>query len=173
MATTPAPGHAGAAATNDSQARQRNFPLQLLDKGARRLAVLAGVVIAATISAQALQRLAQPQIAPILDDPANRLAALSTVLMAAGLIALHRNHVVTSRTLLSIGMVFEIAVAFSMAMVETSRPFDATAPVLGVSAVGPWILMVGAAIPRRPAVRAALACAAATTWPIAYAINGL
>src|SRR5688572_16758068 len=164
MATNPAPGHAGAAA---------NFPLQLLDKGAGRLAMLATVIIVSVVATQALQRLAQPQIAPILDDPINRLAALSTVLMAAGLIALHHYHVVTSRTLLSIGMVFEIAVAFSMAMVETSRPFDATAPVLGVSAVGPWILMVGAAIPRRPAVRAALACAAATTWPIAYAINGL
>ena len=173
MATTPAPRHAGAAETDDAPGRSRDFPLQLLDQGARRLAVLAALVVAYVIATQILQRMAQPGIVPILDDPINRLAALSTVLMAAGLIALHHYHVVTSRTLLSIGMVFEIAVAFSMAMVETSRPFDPTAPVLGVSAVGPWILMVGAAIPRRPAVRAALACAAATTWPIAYAINGL
>ena len=118
------------------------LPLQLLDEGARRLSVLAAVLAVTFIAMQLFQRVAQPQLAPILDDPINRLTALSAVLMAAGLVALHRYHVVTSRTLLAIGMVFEIVVAFSIAMVETSRPFDADAPLLGLSAIGAWILLL-------------------------------
>ena len=58
------------------------------------------------------------------------------ILIAAGLVALRHYNVVTSRTLLRIGMLFEIAVALSIAMVETSRPFDSSVPLLGVSAVG-------------------------------------
>jgi serine/threonine-protein kinase len=150
-----------------------SLSLQLLDEGARRLAALAAVLAVTVIAMQVLHRLAQPQIAPILDDPISRLAALSAVLMAAGVVALYRYHVVTSRALLSIGMVFEIAVAFSIAMVETSRPFDSNAPLLGLSAVGPWILVAAALIPSRPAVRFAVAFAAATAWPVAYWINSL
>jgi serine/threonine-protein kinase len=148
-------------------------PLQLLDEGARRLAILAAVLAATFIALQLFQRVAQPQLVPILDDPINRLTALSAILMAAGLVALHRYHVVTSRMLLAIGMAFEIVVAFSIAMVETSRPFDADAPLLGMSAIGAWILLVGAVIPSRPVVRISLAVAAATTWPIAYWINSI
>ena len=70
-------------------------------------------------------------------------------------------------------MLFEIVVAFSIAMVETSRPFDATAPLLGLSAVGPLIVFAGAVIPSRPTVRLGLALAAATTWPLAYWINSM
>ncbi len=146
-------------------------PLQLLDQGARRLAVLAAVLAVTFIALQLFQRVAQPQLAPILDDPITRLPALAAVLMAAGLVALHRYHVVTSRTLLAIGMAFEIVVAFSLAMVETSRPFDADTPLLGLSAIAAWILLMTAVVPSRPAVRFGLAFAAATTWPLAYWIN--
>ena len=73
--------------------------------------------------------------------------------------------------LLRLGMLFEIAVAFSISMVETSRPFDSSVPLLGVSAVGLWVVFVAAVIPATPNVRLALALAAATTWPVAYAMN--
>ena len=61
--------------------------------------------------------------------------------------------------------------AFSIAIVETSRPFDTSVPLLGVSAVGLWVVVAAAVIPSPPNVRLALALAAATTWPIAYGIN--
>ncbi len=112
-------------------------------------------------------------MAAVLDDPVNRLSALVVVLMAIALVALQRYGVVTSRTLLGLGLVFEVAVAFSIAMVETSSSFDATTRVLGVSAVGPLIAFAGAFIPARPNVRLGVALAAATTWPVAYGINAM
>jgi serine/threonine-protein kinase len=145
--------------------------LELIDEGARRLAGLAGGLAATGALLYAFQRLAQPQLAPLLDDPINRLIALAVILMAAGIVALHRYRVVRSRTLLGFGMPFEIGVAMAIAMVETSRPFDPAQPLLGLSAIGPWVVFVGAVIPSPPPVRLALALAAATTWPIAYWIN--
>ena len=147
--------------------------LQLLDEGARRLAVLAGVLAVTFIAMQLFQRLAQPQLAPILDDPITRLPALAAILMAAALVVLHRYHAVTSRTLLSIGMVFEVVVGFAFAMVETSRPFEPDAPLLGLSAISAWILLMTAVVPTPPRVRVALALAVATTWPVAYWVNSV
>src|SRR5688500_17977895 len=147
------------------------LPLDLLDEGARRLAGLAAAFVVATIAIFPLQLVIQPQIAPPLDDPITRLVVLSALLIAAGLVALQRYRVVNSRTLLGIGMIFELAVALAMAMVETARPFDPSVPLLGLSAIGPWVVFVGAVIPSRPNVRLALALGAATTWPMAYWIN--
>ncbi len=147
------------------------LPQQTLDEGAGRLTSLALSLAMVVVAWHVLQRLAQPHLAPILGDAINRLVALCVVLMAGGLFALRRYGVVTSRTLLGLGMVFEIVSAFSIAMVETARPFDASHHVLGLSAVGPLIVIAGALIPARPNVRLAVALAAATTWPLAYWIN--
>ena len=144
---------------------------QLVDSGAQRLAVVGVAVAGLVVAMQVFQRLAQPQLAPIIDDPINRLSTLAAVLTGAGLFALHRYKAAASRTLLELGGIFEIVVAFSISMVETSRPFATNTPVLGLSAIGPWIAILGAVIPTRPTVRLGLALGAATTWPVAYAIN--
>jgi serine/threonine-protein kinase len=73
--------------------------------------------------------------------------------------------------MLRTGMVFEVVVAFDIAMIETSLPFDPGVPLLGLSALGPWVVFVGALIPNQPRWTALTAFIAATMWPIAYAIN--
>ncbi len=145
--------------------------LELLEEGARRLTWLAAVLVVTSITLYMFQRLMQPQIASIFDDPVTRLVWLMVVLIAAGLVALRQYNVVPSRMLLRFGMLFEIAVAFSIAMVETSQPFQPSVPLLGVSAVGLWVVVAAAVIPSPPNLRLALALAAATTWPVAYGIN--
>jgi serine/threonine-protein kinase len=154
-------------------AHSRGAPLtqQTLDEGAQRLTGVAVVVAVAVVTWLLLQQLAQPHSAAILSDPVNRLGALFVVLMAGGVVALQRYGVVTSRTVLRLGMAFEIVAAISIAMVETSRPFDGTTRLVGLSAIGPLILFAGAAMPTQPPVRLALALAAATAWPIVYWIN--
>ena len=145
--------------------------LELIDEGARRLSGLAAVLVILTIASFGLLVLLQPQVASLLDDAVIRLAVLAATLIAAGVVALHRYNVVGSRRLLQIGMLLEIVVAFAMAMVETSRPFDSSVPLLGLSAIGVWIIIVAAVIPSPPNVRLALALAAGATWPLAYGIN--
>ena len=145
--------------------------LELLDEGARRLTWLAGVFVVAALALYVFQRLVQPQIAPLFDDPVTRLAGLMSILIAAGVLALRQYGVVGSQQLLNVGIVFEIAVAFAIAMVETSRPFNPFVPLLGLSAISVWVVFAAAVIPTPPHIRLAVALAAATTWPVAYAIN--
>ncbi len=171
MTTAPAPAHAGRVTGEQSPPATVPFSQETLDEGARRTVWLAAVVAIGIVAWHVAQRFAQPQIAPILDDAVNRLAALLVVLTAVGLIALQRYGVVTSLTLVGLGMGFEIAAALSIGLLETSLPFDATTRLLGLSAIGPLIVFAGAQIPTRPGVRLTLALGAATMWPLALWIN--
>jgi serine/threonine-protein kinase len=100
-----------------------------------------------------------------------RLVTLAVVLGAAGLIAAYRYELVLPSTLTILGLLFEVLVALAIALVETTVPLSAARPVLGLSAVGPWILLVGVLMPDRPRWTLAAGIAAASMWPLAYAIN--
>jgi hypothetical protein len=108
----------------------RSVPLspKLLEDAVHRLPILAVFFIVDTAVVHVLQRFGQPQLAAVMDDPINRLTTLAAVLMAGGLIALERFKLVPARTLLGLGMVFEVVVAFSISMFETFIPFDADIP---------------------------------------------
>jgi serine/threonine-protein kinase len=147
------------------------LPPRLVEDAARRLSLLSVALAIVIVLVQVFQRTVQPQLAPVIDDPVNRLVTLATVLMAGGVYAMHRYRVAAARAVLITGMAFAIVVAFDVSMVETSRPFDPDAPLLGISAVGPWIVVVGALIPNRPIATLGVALVAASTWPLAYAIN--
>jgi eukaryotic-like serine/threonine-protein kinase len=158
-------------ATGASLPGLTGLPPKMLDDAAKRMSILAVFLAAVVVIVQVFQRFIQPQFAAVIDDPVNRLTTLAAVLMAIGLFALHRFRLVTSRTLLGLGMLFEVVVGLAISMVETSRPFDPGVPLLGLSALGPWIVFVGALIPNRPLVTLLVALTAATSWPVAYAIN--
>ena len=147
------------------------FPPSLAEDAARRFAVLSVSTAGLTIVIQILQQLLQPDLAPVLGDPVNRLATLASVLAAAGIYALHRYRVVLPSTVVWLGLVYEVIVAISISLIETTRPLHADRPVLGLSTLGAWILFVGAIIPNRPTWTLIAALTAATTWPVAYAIN--
>jgi serine/threonine-protein kinase len=99
------------------------------------------------------------------------MVTLSAVLMAAGLFALGSYKVIPASTLIGLGMVFEVVVAFSISMIETTLPMVPGRAVLGMSSLGPWVFAVGVLIPNRPLWTLATALAAASTWPAAYALN--
>jgi serine/threonine-protein kinase len=147
------------------------LPPKLLGDAAKRLAWLSVFIAVLIVLVETFQQFAQPKLAPVLQDPVNRLLSLAAVLMGVGMFVLERHKLVTPSTLLGIGMVFEIVVAFSIAMVETSYPMDPDQPVMGLSSLGPWIVAVGVIIPNRPIWTLGTALAAATMWPLAYAIN--
>jgi serine/threonine-protein kinase len=119
----------------------------------------------------AFQQMAQPDLAAVYRDPIVRLMTLAVVLAAAGLLAAYRYRLVLPSTLVQLGLGFEVAVALAIAIVETSVPIAADRPVLGISAVGPWILFVSLFVPDRPRWALIAGVAAASMWPVAYAIN--
>jgi eukaryotic-like serine/threonine-protein kinase len=144
---------------------------KLLEDAAKRLSWMAVIMAILVVLVQVLQQLAQPELASVFRDPINRLVTLIAVLASVALFAFKRYNVVPASTLVGLGMVFEVIVAFSISMVETSVPFDARLPRLGLSSLGPWIVFVGVMVPNRPVWTLVTALAAATTWPVSYAIN--
>ena len=100
------------------------------EDAARRLGLLTLVTAAVVVGVEVLQALAQPELARVLADPFTRLATLAAVLLAIGISVTHRYRVVTPLTTLTLGMIFEIVVAFAIALVETSVPFTPGQAVL-------------------------------------------
>jgi serine/threonine-protein kinase len=129
-----------------------------------------------------LQHLTNTGPAGALDDPINRLITLATVLLAGGLFALHHFRVLPPSTVLPLGTACAVLIAGAVSLIETWA-FTAGAVAAGdapgaggllpggVSAVGPWIVFVGAFVPNRPTVTLAMALLAASTWPAAYLVN--
>lgn len=147
------------------------LPPKLLNQASRRLCWLSLLVAVTTVLMFFVQRLIQPEATAMHADPFNGLAVLAVVLGAAGLMSLQHYRLVPPATLLVFGMVFEVMVAFCIAFPETSMPFIADEPVRGASKVALWIVIVGILIPNRPALTLITALAAASMWPLAYAIN--
>ena len=145
------------------------LPPKLLEDGATRLAWLAGVSAVLIVTVELGQYWLQPELAHVFRDPLNRLVTLATVLMAVGMVALHRNKLVTASTMFGIGAAFQVLVAACVSLIETSKPMYG--PVLGISALGPWIFVVGTAIPNRPIWTLLVGLAEAAMWPAAYFFN--
>lgn len=144
---------------------------RLVGQASRRLCWLSLLAAVTTVLTLVFQRLVQPEVVPVQQDPLNALALLANVLCAAGLIALQYYRVVPPATIIQLGMVFELVVAFSIATLETSLPFDPDATVRGGSMLTIWILVVGFLVPNRPWITLTVTLLAASTWPVAYAIN--
>jgi serine/threonine protein kinase len=144
---------------------------RLVSQASRRLCWVSLLAAITTVLAFVLQRVLQPEVVPVQQDPVNSLALLANVLFAAGLIAFQHYRVVPPLTILRLGMVFEIVVAFSIATLETSLPFDPNAFVRGGSNLAVWIIIVGFLVPNRPIVTLSVALVAATMWPLAYFMN--
>jgi len=156
-----------------SSARSLSLRLspKMREAAAKRLAGLTLLMAAVVVLVLVVQQLAQPQLAGVFGDPVIRLTTLGVVLLALGVFALQRFKIATASAVLVLGMVFEVAVAFLISIVETAVPFVPNQPVLGISSLGPWIVLVGVIIPNRPIWTLVTALAAATTWPVAFTIN--
>ena len=168
MNSSAAPGPTPFSGTATARSWQP-LPPKLLEDGATRLAWLAGASAVLIVTVELGQYWLQPELADVFRNDVNRLVTLATVLTAAGMVALHRNKLVTASTMFAIGAGYQILVAACVSLIETSKPM--AAPVLGISALGPWIFVVGTAIPNRPIWTLIVGLAEAAMWPAAYFFN--
>lgn len=167
MTSSPGPGPA----VRRSGAGGADPPLSpaLVDSSATRVAWLA---LGAAVGLPVLHAVRVLGGAGVGDgvEAVTRLVLLATVLCALGLFAIRRYRVAQPSTVLRAGFVLQGLVGFALALDETAAPFGAGAPA-GVSAVGPWIVLAGAAVPARATWTLRAGLAAAATWPLAYAAN--
>ena len=161
--------HRGTMAT--APERSRGLPPAVVDLAATRLGQIALATAVALPAMQLARAAVQPALAGASIDPVNRLVLLAAVLASAAIFAARHYRLSSPSMLLRLGPAWQTAIAFALALVETTRPAEAVGPALGISAVGPWILIVSGLVPNRPERALVAALAAATAWPIAYAVN--
>ena len=143
----------------------------LVEQAATRVGHLALVTAVALPALQLARAAAQPALIEAAFNPINRLVLLAAVLASVALFAARQFRLASPSIVLRLGLVWQFFVAFALALVETTRPSGADGPALGISAVGPWILIVNGLVANRPQRALMAALAAATAWPLAYAVN--
>jgi serine/threonine-protein kinase len=135
---------------------------------ARHGLVLAiGIVVGLVLT---LQLVVQADLSAAFRDPLLRLATLAASLFGIATIGLGRTPHAGTPAWLVVAIGFEVTVALALSLVETSAPI-AAGPVRGLSAVGPWVVFMCLLLHKRALWTLAGGLAAATMWPLAYAIN--
>ena len=165
--TTPGTG------TTTTPRRWQPLPPKLLESGAARIAWIGLCSAILIVIVEVAQYLLQPELAKVFEDSVNRLITLAVVFAGLGLFAIHRYKLATASTMFAAGAAYQVLVAICISTIETSNGFEPDAPVLGISALGPWIFVVGVFIPNRPIWTLLTALAQATVWIGAYYLNAM
>ena len=121
----------------------------IADEATRRIGTLAILTAVTVVGASILHHALSPDLAAAQQTALFRLSALFLVLAGAGLAALQRSDLVTSQELLDLGLVFQIAGALALSLMENCVPLPA-ATGRGYTGVSAWIAICVMVIPNRP-----------------------
>ncbi len=149
------------------------LPVEALERAPARLAVTAVICAALTVALMALQAYLQPEIAAAQRQP--HVLALEAVLILVSLliVAAYRMGIMQPLASVYAGLAFQILVAFSIAMFETSLPWPEGYPVRGMSMLVTWIFAAALFLPSSPLQALAGAFGSALMGPAAYALTRL
>ena len=149
-----------------------NLPPKFIEQASRRLCAISVFIAVITIGVAVLRGIVDPEMGELYrHDPVTRLVLLAMVLFSIGVIAAQRFQVMPPRTLLVVGMIFEVTIAFCISMLETALPFEPAETVRGVSVAAVWVLAVGLLVPKRPKWTAIIALLSVSMWPLALQLN--
>lgn len=147
------------------------LPPAMIEKAVERLCWISVMCAVTTVVVFSLQNFLQPEMNAMLDKPALRLTLLGLLFLAIGITAINRYSVVKKETLIDLGIVFQIAVSFAIAMFETSLGWNPHEPVRGLSSVTVWLSLCGLLLPNAPLKAGLAGLASAGSWPVAYWMN--
>ena len=145
-----------------------SLPPELLDKAVNRLSMLAIVSAVSTISLFLAGVLLQPEARAVQAHPLIRLLVLALVLMSVAFLALQRAGWVSKQAIAHLGGVFQVLVAYLIAVGETAVLDGPEAIVIGVSKISLWLLMCGILIPSTPRANLLAASLSVLAWPAGY-----
>lgn len=147
------------------------LPPALLEKASERLCWVTVLCAVTTVTLLALESFFQPEFQVAFGLPAIRLTILATILASGFFILVQKNGWVKKETLLDLGIVFQVFIAFVIAMFETTIAWDPSDPVLGHSGVAIWLALCGLMLPNSPMKSGIAATLSAAMWPAAYYFN--
>src|SRR5262249_43558704 len=95
------------------------LPPELLEKAVTRVCYISMISAVSTVMFCVLQALFQPEAKEVLRNPLVRLTELSLLLMSVGFLALQRSGWLSQQTILYLGAVYQVLVAFAIALMES------------------------------------------------------
>jgi serine/threonine-protein kinase len=156
----------------DSLVDARGLPTDLLGEASRRLeatSVLVGVAFGIVLLLNNTLRAAGW---PAVPRPAlHNSIALTMIAVSAALLGLCRSRRVEARRLLDIGLVYELVVSLGISMGDHLAPLTSERPLETISWLCVWIVMFPLVVPTTTGKALLASLAAASTWPLAYAIG--
>jgi eukaryotic-like serine/threonine-protein kinase len=159
-------GHRVTASGSQTQARIAD---EVAREAARRIGTIAILTSLTVVASAILRHALEPEMALAQQTLLYRLSALFLVLAGAGLAALQRAKLVSAQDLLDLGLVFEIAGAGALALMENSARLTNSA-FHGTTIVAAWIAICVVVIPNRPWKSITAALLSAAMVPIAHLI---
>jgi serine/threonine-protein kinase len=147
------------------------LPPALLDKAVTRLCFVSVISAVSTAAFLVTFELLQPEVASVQRHPLFRLTQLALILVSVAFVVIQRTGVFSKQTILHFGAVFQVLVAFGIAICETGVLTGPRDPVIGVSAAALWLLLCGIIIPATPLMNLFAGTLSALAWPAAYFIT--
>src|SRR5712692_8623472 len=147
-----------------------HIPTSLLEQAATRLSWVALVCAVTAVIMALMQNLLQPEVAQLQRQLHIRINTTVVICLSLFIFACRTLRWASDRTILRLGLVFEVVVGFALATFEYSLPWDAQEPVRGISWMALWIALCGLLIPNRLSLVITATIATASMGPLAYLI---
>ncbi len=147
------------------------LPPALVEKAAARLCMVSVTAAVTMVAMFIAQRFLQPEMAAAQQEPLVRLTALFTILVSAGFVAVQRLGLFSKAMILNLGVVYQVAIAFSIGVLETCIPMPAHEPVRGASVLTVWLTLCGLLIPSAPLASAIGSTASILAWLTGYKVS--
>lgn len=148
-----------------------SLPPALVKKATERLCFITVFCAVMTVLLLGMQMLLQPEFTKALWLPSIQLTVAGTLLMSLGFLLIQTRGWVTRERLLDFAVPFQVLIAFSISMFETSMEMHPEVPVLGHSGVAIWLAMCGLLLPNAPIKSGIAAALSVASWPLAYWIH--
>ncbi len=149
-----------------------SLPADLVREAGRRLEVLSLRLAAAygvVLVLVGLFRTSGPYAMPRL--AAHNAVSTAMIVVSMAVAWLARSGRLRPARLLDVGLAYEVVVAFGISMGDNLTPVSAQRPLEDISWLCVWIVLFPVAVPASPRRVLLASLAAASTWPLAFAIG--
>ncbi len=145
-----------------------SLPPKLLDKAVTRLCFISIISAVSTVAFFLTNGYLQPEVTVLQQHPIVRLIALSMVLLSFAFFGLQRSGWFAKSTILHLGGVFQVLVAYSIVVGECALAVGPKQPVVGVSTAALWLVLCGMLIPNTPRANLVAGIFTVLAWPAGY-----
>ncbi len=169
-----APRSGGHLESGEAFSAARGMPRDLLRQASHRLELVSLLLAAACAIGLVLNnslRAAGWELRP--NALLHNVIFLTLIAVSMTVAWLSRRGRMEPQRLLGLGLIYEVTVAFGIALLDNLAPFSSDRPLDRVSWLCIWIVMFPMLVPARPAKALVASLAAASTWPLAFFTIGL